>query len=133
MLTAPRSDPAERRGGEFAHKSREVLAALIGCLWLAELPEIGDERRRHFATEARLQAARLTALANGHLLLVVSRTRADLYERLRRVFADDPTAQVVIDRRQQDEGGRAVLLERRCHAINDELRGAGVAVGRPRL
>ena len=119
----------DRRGPEFVQKVKDRLTAVVGCLSLADARELGAQRRSHFAAEVRRQMERLIALVNDDLLLIVSRTRPDLYDRLRQVCADHADVEVIMDRRDHHESVSLAVRERRRHDISDDLWHLGVGVG----
>jgi hypothetical protein len=89
--------------------------------------------------------ASLTEAGNGPsigfsmaaVLMIVARDRADLYDRLRKEFADDRAVAVVLDRRRVDRRQAALPVnddrrhaDRRRRAIDEDLRRLGWATAR---
>jgi len=110
------------------------LRRLALCLDCETCFEIGPEHCQACGSETWFALARFLELrGEGHSsqLIVVSRQRPRLYERLKRAFAGNKTVQVVLDRRREDASparpGHDRALDRRA---SDEVRERGWTVVR---
>jgi len=104
------------------------------CLDCEVCFEIGPDRCHACGSETWCTLARFLELrSEPHLsqIVVVSRQRPKLYERLKRAFSGNKTVQVILDRRRdeplQGAEGRVRALDRRAA---DEVRTAGWTVVR---
>jgi hypothetical protein len=87
---------------------------------------------------AALSQRRATEMAE--LLFIVARERRDLYDHLRRAFADTPAVEVILDRRVGDERRQQPLpqeneqrhRERRVRDVTGDVQSLGWALVRLR-
>jgi hypothetical protein len=110
------------------------LRRLALCLDCEMCFELGPDRCRACGSETWFTLARFLELRGGsstNQVIVVSRQRPRLYDRLKRSFAGNKTVQVVVDRRRDDAAhgahGKLRPLDRRAA---DDVREKGWTVVR---
>ncbi|MGH7392409.1 MAG: hypothetical protein ACREM3_23580 [Candidatus Rokuibacteriota bacterium] len=129
-----------RRTGAVSRAARPAvfhfpLHRLALCLDCEMCFEIGPDRCRACGSETWFTLARFLELrGEPHMnqVIVVSRQRPKLHERLKRAFAGNRSVQVILDRRKDDPphggvNGHARPLDRRAA---DKVRTAGWTVVR---
>lgn len=122
--------PRAARSPVFHHPLRRLAL----CLDCEMCFEIGPERCRACGSETWFMLARFLELRGeptSGQVIVVSRLRPKLYERLKRAFAGNTTVQVIVDRRRAEAAvganGQPHRLDRRGA---DEVRERGWTVVR---
>jgi len=110
------------------------LRRLALCLDCEMCFEIGPDRCRACGSETWFTLARFLELrgeSSTSQVIVVSRQRPRLYERLKRAFAGNKTVQIVVDRRRDEAAhggnGQPRSLDRRAA---DDVREKGWTVVR---